>query len=71
MKRYSPVGDASIMNGIDYCNRLLATVSVYQTDQLNTAARRLLLRVPKFDRELRINVGDQLHWLPAPERVSY
>ena len=47
------------MNRIDY---LLAAAPVYQTDQLQrvfSSAARLLLRVPKFDRDLRTKVRDR------------
>ena len=62
------------MTRIDYCNSIFAAASVYQTDQLQrvlNSAARLLLRVPKSDWELRTKVRDRLHWLRAPERVSY
>ena len=60
------------MNRVD--NSLLVAAPVYQTDQLQrilNSAARLFLRIRKFDRELFTKVRDQLHWLRAPERVSY
>ena len=44
-----------ITSRVDYCNSLLASAPVYQTDQLQrvfNAAARLLLRVPRFDLDL-------------------
>ena len=73
-KAASTLVSSLIINHIDYCNSLLAVTPVYQTDQLQgvfNSAFCLLLRVPKFDRDLHTKVMDQLHWLRAPERVSY
>ena len=59
---------------VDYCNSLLASVPVYQTDQLHyvlNAADPLLHRVPRFDLDLRVKIKDRLHWLRVPERVTF
>ena len=58
-----------VTSRIDRCNGSLAN----QIDQLrvSNAAARLRLGVPRFDRDLRIKVKDKLHWLRAPERVTY
>ena len=63
-----------VMTRIDYYNSLFAAAPVHQSDQLQrvlNSAARLLLRVPKSDWELRNKIRDRLHWLRAPERVSY
>ena len=49
-----------IVNRIDYCNSLLAAIPINETDQLQrvlNSAARLLLSKPKFDRNLRTNLG--------------
>ena len=42
-----------------------------QLQRVLNAAARLPLRVPKFDRDLRVKVKDTLHCLRVPERVTY
>ena len=63
-----------VTNRVDYCNSLLASVPVCQTDQLQrvlNAAARLLLRVPRFDVDLRVKTKDRLHCLSVPERMTF
>ena len=50
-----------VTSRVDYCNSLLASAPVYRTDQLQrvlNAAARLLLRVPRFDLDLRVKIKD-------------
>ena len=59
---------------LDYCNGLLAAAPAKQTDELQrvlNASARDLLRLPRYDFDLRAKVRDQLHWLRIPERVTY
>ena len=51
--------------------RFCTSISNRPTKRVLNAAARLLLRVPRFDRDLRIKVKDKLHWQRAPERVAY
>ena len=63
-----------VTNRIDYCNSLLANAPSYQTDQLQrvlNAAARLVLRLNRSVHELRPLVKEKLHWLRAPERITY
>ena len=63
-----------VTSRVDYCNSLLASAPVYQTDQLQrvlNVAAHLLLRVPRFDLDLRVKIKNRLHWLHVLERVTF
>ena len=63
-----------VTSRLNYCNGLLAAAPAKQTDELQrvlNASARVLLRLPRYDFDLRVKVRDQLHWLRIPERVTY
>ena len=63
-----------VTSRVDYCNSLLASAPVYQTEQLQrvpNAAAHLLLWVPRFDLDLRVKIKDRLHWLRDLERMTF
>ena len=61
-----------IMSKIDYCNSLLAGVSVDKIKKLQIAqnnAARLVLKKKKFDHATPMLM--ELHWLPVQQRIEY
>ena len=63
-----------VTSRVDYCNSLLASALVYQTDQLQrvlNAAAHFLLRVPRFDLDLMVKIKDKLYWLLVLECVTF
>ena len=62
-----------VTSRFDYCNGLLAAAPAKQIEELQrvlNASARILLRLPRYDFDLRVKVRDQLHWLRIPERVT-
>ena len=52
-----------VTSRLDYCNELLAAAPAKQTDELQrvlNASARVLLRLPRYDFDLRVKVRDQL-----------
>jgi len=65
---------AFVTSRVDYCNALYAGAPKTVTDKLQRVLNAVALVVSntrKFDRGLMTLLHDELHWLDAPERVTY
>ena len=63
----------SICSRLDYCNSLLAGISVGLMSQLQSVvqvAARLVMRKRKFD-PISSDIRDRLHWLPVKQRIDF
>ena len=64
---------AFITSRLDYCNSLLAGISVGLMSQLQSVIRvaaRLVMRKRKFD-PISNDIRDRLHWLPVKQRIDF
>ena len=64
---------AFITSRLDYCNSLLAGISVGLMNQLQSVIRvaaRLVMRKRKFD-PISNDIRDRLHWLPVKSRIDF
>jgi hypothetical protein len=64
---------AFITSRLDYCNSLLAGISVGLMSQLQSVVRvaaRLVMRKRKFD-PISNDIRDRLHWLPVKQRIDF
>ena len=64
---------AVITSRLEYCNSLLAGISVGLMSQLQSVIRiaaRLVMRKRKFD-PISHDIRDRLHWLPVKQRINF
>ena len=64
---------AFITSRLDYCNSLLAGISVGLMSQLQSVIRvaaRLVMRKRKFD-PISNDIRDHLHWLPVKQKIDF
>ena len=64
---------AFITSRLDYCNNLLAGISVGLMSQLQSVVRvaaRLVMRKRKFD-PISNDIRDRLHWIPVKQRIDF
>ena len=62
-----------VVTWIDYCNSVLSGITAVQTERVQrilNAAARLVLRIPKFA-PVSMLIRDNLHWLPAVQRIKF
>jgi len=61
-----------VMTRLDYCNAVLAGLSAYQLDRLQSvinAAARMINRGSRYDHVS--SLLKELHWLRVPERIEF
>ena len=64
---------ALVANWLDYCNsifHLTSAASLQALQSVLNSAACLVLRNRKYDR-ITVTLGNDLHWLPIRQRVSY